>query len=110
MIRFMRLNDSCIIIKGTISIDGAKNIDKYNRNLTLKSNASFMNCISKINKAVYGVITENSQVIQQHTLNFLNTRQLLGEVHEVMIMKKGQYHNTTKALEQFLKNFKYLIN
>ena len=57
-------NDSCIIIKGTISVDGAEGIDKYNRNLTLENNAPCINCILKINKAVYGIITEKSRLIQ----------------------------------------------
>ena len=57
-------NDDYIIIKQTISVDGAGNIGKYNRNLNLKDNALFISCISKTNKAVYGIITEMSQWMQ----------------------------------------------
>ena len=40
------------IIKGDITVEGAQNRDKYNRNLVLKNNAPFISCISKINSAL----------------------------------------------------------
>ena len=42
-------SDSYIIVKGTITVEGAKDRDKYSRNLFLKKNAPFISCISKIN-------------------------------------------------------------
>ena len=45
-------SDEYVVAKGTISVEGAENRDKYNRNLVLKSNAPFISCISKINNAL----------------------------------------------------------
>ena len=42
-------SNAYIIIKKTITFDGAANINKYNRKLIFKNNAPFTNCISKIN-------------------------------------------------------------
>ena len=38
-------NDAYIFIKGDITVAGAENTDRYNRNLVLKNNAPFISCI-----------------------------------------------------------------
>ena len=38
-------SDAYIVVKGTITAEGAENRDKYNRNLVLKYNAPFISCI-----------------------------------------------------------------
>ena len=45
-------SDAYIVVKGTITVEGAENIDKHNRNLLLKNNAPFISCISKINNTL----------------------------------------------------------
>ena len=45
-------NDAYIVVKGDITVEGAQNRDKHNRNLVLKNNAPFISCISKINGAL----------------------------------------------------------
>ena len=39
-------SDAYIVIKGTIAVKGAKDRDKYNRNLVLKNNVPFISCVS----------------------------------------------------------------
>ena len=41
-----------IVVKGIITVRGANNRDKYDRNLVLKNNAPFIPCISKINNTI----------------------------------------------------------
>ena len=43
--------DASIVVEGKITVETESNraIDGYNRNLILKNNAPFINCMSKIN-------------------------------------------------------------
>ena len=45
-------NDAYIVVEGDITVEGANDRDKHNRNLVLKSNAPFISCISKINNTL----------------------------------------------------------
>ena len=47
-------SDAYIVVKGAITVQTENNraIDGYNRNLIFKNNASFTNCISKINNTL----------------------------------------------------------
>ena len=49
-------SDACIVVKGTITAIDSDNT-KRNESVAFKSNAPFMNCISKIN----GVQTDNAE-------------------------------------------------
>ena len=42
-------SDAYIVVKGDITLEGDNNANKCNKNLTLKKNAPFISCISKIN-------------------------------------------------------------
>ena len=102
-------NDAYIVVKGDISLEGDNDANKRNKNLAFKNNAPFINCISKINgvktdnaedldvvmpmynlleysknykkqQEVCGIIIEMNHVILfLLILNLLNTRQLLQE-------------------------------
>ena len=48
MLRF----DLCGYSDAYITVEGAQNRDKYNRNLVLKNNVSFLSCISKVNNTL----------------------------------------------------------
>ena len=45
-------SDAHVVVKGDVTVEGAENRDKYNRNFVLKNNAPFINCISKINNTL----------------------------------------------------------
>ena len=45
-------SDAYIVVKGTITVEGAENRYKYNKNLVLKNNLPFTYCISKINNTL----------------------------------------------------------
>ena len=42
-------SDAYIVVKGDITLEGDNNANKRNKNFIFKNNASFVNCISKIN-------------------------------------------------------------
>ena len=49
------LCDCCgayIIVKGTVTVEGAEDRGKYNRNLVLNNNTPFISYISKINNTL----------------------------------------------------------
>ena len=46
-------SDAYIVVKGRLSITGADNANRGNKNLTFKSNSPFRSCISKINRSWY---------------------------------------------------------
>ena len=50
-------SDACIVIKGTITVEGANDRHKHNRNLILKNNAPFISCVSKIK----GTLIDNAE-------------------------------------------------
>ena len=102
-------SDAYIVVKGDITLEGDNDANKRNKNLAFKNNAPFINCISKINgvktdnaedldvvmpmynlleysknykkqQEVCGIIIEMNHVILfLLILNLLNTRQLLQE-------------------------------
>ena len=104
-------SDVCIVVEGTITVNGGANINRRNKSVAFKNNATFINCISKINgvqidnaedldsvmpmynlleyskyykkqQVVCGIITEMNQVILfLLILNLSNTRQALLEKH-----------------------------
>ena len=45
-------SDAYIVVEGDITVEGANDSDKHNRNLVLKNNVRFISCISKINNAL----------------------------------------------------------
>ena len=50
-------SDNYIVIKGTITVEGANDRDKHNRSLILQNNAQFISCVSKIN----GILIDNAE-------------------------------------------------
>ena len=52
-------NDAYIVVKGTITVTGSDNpkTKQINKAVTLKNNAPFINCISKVN----GVKIDNAE-------------------------------------------------
>ena len=45
-------SDAYIVVKGTITLDGAANANKRNKGTAFKNNAPFISCISKINNTL----------------------------------------------------------
>ena len=45
-------NEAYIVAEGDITVEGANDRDKHNRNLVLKNNGPFISCISKINNTL----------------------------------------------------------
>ena len=52
-------SDTCIVVKGEISVAGGSNRSRKNRPLAFKNNALFIGCISKINKS----LIDNAEVL-----------------------------------------------
>ena len=50
-------SDAYIVVKETITAEGANDRDKHNRSLILKNNAPFIYCVSKIN----GTLVDNAE-------------------------------------------------
>ena len=42
-------SDACIVVKGTITVEGDNDNKKIDKKLSFKNNAPFRSCISKIN-------------------------------------------------------------
>ena len=55
-------SDLYIVIKGTITVEGTNDANRRNKSLTLKNNAPFRSCISKINNA-FIEITNKTKII-----------------------------------------------
>ena len=51
-------NDTYIVVRGDITVEGAHSRDRKNRFSIFKNNAPFISCILKIN----GVIIENAEI------------------------------------------------
>ena len=45
-------SNACIILKGTVTVEGTNDANKRNKKLTFKNNAPFKSCISKINNTL----------------------------------------------------------
>ena len=105
-------SDVYIVVKGDIAVTEPDN-EKRNKSVVFKSNAPFINCISKINRVqidnsedldlampmynlleyskllLSGTITEMNQVILiPLNLNLLNTRQVLQEILTMLVLVK----------------------
>ena len=72
-------SDAYIVVKGAITVEGANNIDTYNRNLLLENNARLISCISKTNSTL---ITDNAEDLDiaislynllEYSVNYANT-------------------------------------
>ena len=50
-------SDAYIVVEGDITLEGDNDANKRNKNLVFKNNASFINCISKIN----GIKIDNAE-------------------------------------------------
>ena len=61
-------SDVYIVVKGTITVEGAENRDKHIRNLVLKNNAPFIACISKINSTLIDNAEDLDIVMPMYTL------------------------------------------
>ena len=107
-------SDAYIVVKGTITLEVDNGANKRNKNLAFKNNAPFINCISKINgvqidnaddlnvvmpiynlnkklqknnRQLVKITTEMSQVVLfLLILNLLNTRQVLQEKHQKIMI------------------------
>ena len=67
-------SDAYVVMKGDITITEPDNAKKKNKRVALKNNATFINCISKIN----GVQTDNAEDLDYAMLmyNLLNTAKI----------------------------------
>ena len=54
---FCDFNDAYIVVKGDITLEDDNNVNKRNKSLAFKNNATFINCILKSN----GVKTDNAE-------------------------------------------------
>ena len=50
--------DAYIVVKGTITVEGANERDNHNRSLILKNNSPFFSCISKFNLFLHLLIVQ----------------------------------------------------
>ena len=102
-------SDVYIVVKGDITVTESNNAER-NKSVAFKNNAPFIKCISKINdvqidnaealhvvmpmyknqrktSVVCGIITGTSQIIFfLLILNLLNTRQVLQEIHTILLL------------------------
>ena len=78
-------SDAYIVIKGTITIEGANNRDRKNTSLAFKNNAPFISCISKISS----VLLENAEDLDVMSLyNLLE----YSKNYSKMTGSLGNYH------------------
>ena len=61
-------SDAYIVVKGTITVEGANDRGKHNRSLILKNNASFISCISKTNNTLIDNAEHLDIVMPMHNL------------------------------------------
>ena len=63
-------SNAYIVVKGIIIVQTENNraIDEYNRNIILKINAPFINCISKINNVLIDDAEDLDIVVPMHNL------------------------------------------
>ena len=71
-------SDAYIVVKGDITVEGAQNRDRYNRNLFLRKTAPFISCISEINGALRDNAEDLDVVIPayglpEHSKNYSKT-------------------------------------
>ena len=61
-------SDAYVVMKGTITVEGANDRDMHYRSLFLKNNAPFISCVSKINGALIGNIEGLDMIIPMYNL------------------------------------------
>ena len=60
--------DAYIVVKGDITLKGDNDANKHNKNLALKNNAPFINCISKINSVKIDIAEDLDVVMPMYAL------------------------------------------
>ena len=61
-------SDVYIVVKVTITVEGAQNRGKHSRDLVLKNNAAFISCISKINNTLIDNAEDLDTVMPMYNL------------------------------------------
>ena len=61
-------SDAYIVMKGTITVEGANDRDMHYRIFFLKNNAPFISCVSKINGALIVNIESLDMIIPMYNL------------------------------------------
>ena len=61
-------SDAYIVVKGTITLDGAANANKRNKGTAFKNNAPFISCISKINNTLIDNAEDLDVVMHMYNL------------------------------------------
>ena len=61
-------SDSYIVVKGKTIIKGVNNVDRLNRSLAFKHNATFISCATKINNALFGNTEDLDIVMHMYNL------------------------------------------
>ena len=61
-------SDAYIVVQGTITLEGDNDANKQNKNLAFKTNAPFINCISKINNIKIDNAEDLDVVISMYNL------------------------------------------
>ena len=77
-------SNACIILKGTVTVEGTNDANKRNKKLTFKNNAPFRSCISKINNTLIDNAEDLDIVMPTYNLleyndNFLELLQRLSK-------------------------------
>ena len=80
-------SDAYTVVNGTITVEGANNEDKNNRNHVLKNNAPFISCISKTNNTLIDNAEHLDIVMPMYNLskyskNYLKTSGTLWNYHK----------------------------
>ena len=65
---FCDYSDASIVVKGTITVEGDKDAKKRNKKLTIKNNAPFRSCISKIDNTFIDIAEDLDIVIPMYNL------------------------------------------
>ena len=78
-------SDAYVWVKGTITVTNPNNNANFDRRLTLKNNAPFISCVSKIN----GELVENAEdldiVIPMYNLLEYSKKIVFLEVHQQLL-------------------------
>ena len=61
-------SDAYIVVKGTMTVTGANNIDRRNRSLAFKNKAPCISCISKINNVLIDNVEDLDFVMPMYNL------------------------------------------
>ena len=73
-------SDAFIVVKGTITVEGANNRNRENRSLAFKNNAPITNCISKINNVLIKNAEDLDAVIPNSIEYTKNYRKITGSL------------------------------